>query len=63
LIVHYYRETAVPNWIECYAKNKILANACEELVGQEAGEVERSACTYITSSSSCYEVGGVFIPM
>ncbi len=62
-IVHYYYQTHVSNWVECYAKNKSLASACEDLLGKESGLVDRDCCIKITGGTSCWEVGGVYIPM
>jgi len=63
LFVHYYIETHVPNWIQCYAKNQTLAKACGDFAGKEPELTTHNLCKKISSTSNCYGVGGIKIPM
>jgi len=61
LIIHYYREADYPDSIECYAKNQVLATACESFLLSNAISTN-SWCSWI-GTTSCYKTGGAKIPM
>lgn len=63
LVTHYYRETTSKDAVECYAKNKILASACESFFNRNAESLKGGWCSYITDGI-CYKVaGGIKLPI
>jgi len=63
LIIHYYRETNHHDVTACYAKNQVLATACESFLLNNARSTN-DWCSRI-GTTSCYVTGGggVKIPM
>ena len=64
LIAHYYSQEDADhiNKVECYAKDRNLATACEDWVNSQARLSENSYCTYV-AEKPCWVVWGVRLPM